>query len=285
MRKLIVTADDYGMHASVDSAIEECLQAGALRATCLLANMSGQTSGAKLRARFPRASIGVHWNLTQGHPTSSHVSGLVAPDGRFSTLRELRWCWLTGGVSPAEIRTELRAQYERFCDMAGRPDFWNTHENFHVWPGLFDLVVRLGMELGIRAMRCHRRVTVPGWGSPTTHNLRRPLHWLKGQVIAGWSRRAEAGGTVMPDGLLDAPGFGPGNAEIERVVAAKCWRDDARIVEVAVHPATEVNLALFGRLTESRVREYDVYRDPELKGRLQERGIELANFEALHNGR
>jgi hypothetical protein len=128
-------------------------------------------------------------------------------------------------------------------------------------------------------------VTVPSRGSSTTYNLRRPLYWLKGHIIARWSKRAAAKGMAMPDGLLDAPGFGLGKAEIERIVSALRWRERTRIVEVAIHPATAVDSALFGRLTESRVREYEVFRDPQLKDRLQENGIELVSFEALHSSR
>src|SRR5262245_21309223 len=38
-RKLIITADDYGMCEPVNQAIEECLAVGTVRATCVMTNM------------------------------------------------------------------------------------------------------------------------------------------------------------------------------------------------------------------------------------------------------
>jgi predicted glycoside hydrolase/deacetylase ChbG (UPF0249 family) len=38
-RRVIVTADDYGMCDSVNQAIEACLHAGTVRATCVMINM------------------------------------------------------------------------------------------------------------------------------------------------------------------------------------------------------------------------------------------------------
>ena len=38
-QRLIITADDYGLCEQVNQAIEECLSAGTVRATCVMANM------------------------------------------------------------------------------------------------------------------------------------------------------------------------------------------------------------------------------------------------------
>ena len=38
-KKLIFTADDYGMCETVNQAINECMAAGVVRAACAMANM------------------------------------------------------------------------------------------------------------------------------------------------------------------------------------------------------------------------------------------------------
>lgn len=285
-RKLIITADDYGMCDAVNQAIEECLAAGALRATCVMTNMPTYRAAASLRDRFPQVSIGIHWNLTQGQPVLPvpQVPSLVTPGGIFHSPLELRRRWLTGRVKLTEIQAELRAQFQRFCEVTGLPDFWNTHQNSHVFPGLFSACVLLGKKLLIPAMRSHRRITVPRNTTPIRYYLSHPQYWLKGQVIARWSSQAEGRGVMMPDGRIYMPGYdGAGAATLEEMLKRLRWDAIKKAVEVIVHPATTVDEGLFGSLTESRVLEYKTFKDPRLVDRLRLNGFETVGFEALSN--
>jgi predicted glycoside hydrolase/deacetylase ChbG (UPF0249 family) len=286
MRKLITTADDYGLCASVNQAIEECLDAGALRATCVMANMPAATAATALRARFQQASIGLHWTLTTGRPLAppAQVASLVGPDGNFWPFLELRRRILARQIVVAHVLAELSAQFERFRELCGQPDFWNTHQNIHIAPGLFDQIVELGRHLGIALMRSHRRITVPLRGGAALYNLRHPAYWLKGLLIGRWSTRAAARGMRMPDGIVHAPGFGAGKSQVEAIAPRMARRAGARAAELVIHPATQVEPELFGNLTETRLREYAVFRDPGLRQRLAAAGIETVGFEVLHDG-
>jgi predicted glycoside hydrolase/deacetylase ChbG (UPF0249 family) len=283
-RKLIITADDYGMCGVVNAAIEECLAAGALRATCVMANMPAYQAAVSLRHWFPRASVGLHWNLTQGRPVLpvTQVASLVDSHGQFFSAGRLRRRWFLRQVRLAEIIAELRAQYHRFYTTAGQPDFWNTHQNIHLLPGLFQACAALGRELGIPAMRCHRRFTVPRDTTPIRYCLHHPLYWLKGQIIARWSQREEARGTLMPDGRAYAPGYGVAITAIDAIVERIEWNAVRVAVEMVVHPATAVQEEFFGDLTESRLLEYAALKDPRLTERLRQRGIETVGFDVLH---
>src|SRR5262245_55538218 len=167
-RKLIITADDYGMCETVNQAIEECLAVGTVRATCVMTNMPAYRTTESLRVNFPQSSLGIHWTLTEGRPVlhPAQVPSLVRQDGTFYDPVQFRERWRQRRVNTTEIRAELRAQSQRFCTIADQPDFWNTHQNFHVFPGLFAVCVALGQELHIPAMRCHRRFTVPRTQTP-----------------------------------------------------------------------------------------------------------------------
>jgi predicted glycoside hydrolase/deacetylase ChbG (UPF0249 family) len=283
-RRLIITADDYGMCASVNDAIEACLSAGTVRATCAMVNMPLFNATASLRQKFPDCSVGIHWTLTQGKPVlpPARLPTLVGPDGEFHPVLEFRRRWVRGRINADEIRSELRAQCQQFSQVASVPDFWNTHQNSHVLPRLFDLFVLVGRELGIPAMRCHRRLTVPYNMSPLRHNLSNPLYWFKGRVIARWAAKAEARGALMPDGRVYTPGYdGGGIASLPEIVDRIEWSAVRRAVELVVHPATAVEERLFGSMTQSRLLEYKVLREPALKERLRQSDVELASFEAL----
>lgn len=287
MTRLIITADDYGMCDSVNDGIDACLKAGALRSTCVMANMPAISPAATLRQRFPQASIGLHWTLTQGRPVlpAEKLPTLVDSEGNFWPFRELRRRLLRRQIRMAEVRAELTAQYARLHKLIGRPDYWNTHEGFHVFPAIFQVCVGLGRELGIPAMRSHRRVTVPYSGSARAYRRRHPLYWLKGRIVAHWAAGAERGGTRMPDGIVTLPGFPTGTSMIDAIVERLDWRHVHAAVELTIHPATRVEPELFGAMTESRLREYEVYSDPKLAERLRQAGVEPVGFEVLHNGR
>jgi predicted glycoside hydrolase/deacetylase ChbG (UPF0249 family) len=283
-RNLIITADDYGMCDAVNEGIEACLAAGAVRSTCVMVNMPACGAATFLRARFPQTSVGIHWNLTQGCSIvpASQISNLVSPDGTFHSAAELRRQWLMRKVRVTQIRAELIAQFHRFSDLAGKPDFWTTHENVHVLPGLFKTCVALGRELSIPAMRCHRRLIVLRETTSTHYyHLRHPLYWLKGRIIARWSDQAEAAGMLMPDGRIYTPGYAAGSYAVEDILTRLKWSQAKTAVEMVIHPATSVQRELFGSLTQSRVLEYQVWSDNGLSERLYKNGLETVGFEVL----
>ena len=280
IKQLIITGDDYGLCPAVNDALEECLAAGAMRATCVMANMPSCAGAASLREKFPQSSIGVHWNLTQGRPVlePARVASLVDGEGRFSG--SLRRRWLMRKLDVVEVRAELRAQYERFCALVGAADFWNSHQDVHVFPGLFQLFVEIGNALKIPAMRSHERFTLPMHGSASAYNLRHPSYWAKGYLIHRWSARARAAGVRMPDGRLNLPGYEAGKYTPAILVDRLNWQNVHTALELVIHPAKALDPRL-GGLTESRLREHKLFRDPRLVGELERVGLRLVGFEAL----
>jgi predicted glycoside hydrolase/deacetylase ChbG (UPF0249 family) len=282
-KRLIITADDYGLCEPVNRAIEECLAAATVRATCVMANMSACDAARELRKSYPYASIGIHWNVTQGRPVLSpaKISTLVDAHGVFYRSSELRRRWWLRKVKRDELEAELGAQFERLNGLVGTPDFWNTHQNVHVFPGLFTTFVSFAEQLGVRAMRSHRRLTVPCSETELNYHLKHPRYWIKGQVISWWSSRAAMRGAIMPDARAYAPGYQTPEQMIEEVARRVPWHRVKSAVEVAIHPATEIVESLFGSLTQSRLAEYGTFKNPMLKKRLQGMGVETVGFEAL----
>ena len=61
-KKLIITADDYGMCDSVNRAIEECIAKKVVLSTNVMTNMECAADAATLREKYPYVSIGIHYN-------------------------------------------------------------------------------------------------------------------------------------------------------------------------------------------------------------------------------
>jgi hypothetical protein len=283
MRRVIITADDYGFCDAVNRAIDLCLDAGALRAVCVMPNMARFGDAAGLRKKFPAVPIGVHWTITEGQPVcpASQVASLIGAGGSFLKPAEFRRRWHLRRINPAEVKRELRAQYDRLTALTGPPAFWNTHQNIHVAPGLYGFFVQAGLDLGVPAMRCHRRVLVPRRGSRFAYYARHPWFWLKGLVLGYYCAKARRRGLKMPAGVIVAPGYNKA-ADIELILGSGRWPEALQLAELVVHPADEIAPEFASsRLTQSRLEEFRVLNDPGLSSRLAEAGVKLVGFEAL----
>ncbi len=282
-RRLIITADDYGLCDSVNQAINACIEAGVVHATCVMTNMPVYRAAVQLREHFPDVSVGIHWALTQSRPVlaPSQIPSLIDADGRFYSRAQLHRRWLAGQISRSEIKAELCAQFDRLCAVAGLPDFWNTHQDIHILPGLFETCVSVGLELGIPAMRSHRRIMVFHNITQLRHNLLHPVFWMKGFVIARWSQRAEARGMRMPYGKVYMHGYDISPADIEEAIGHLPWDSVNQAAELIIHPATAVEKDVMNKLKESRIREYQVFADRRLAERLHKLGVQLTGFGGL----
>ena len=142
MKKLIITADDYGMSPGVNQAIEEGIGCGLITSTNVMANMDYAQDAATLKQKFPNVSVGIHWTLSAGRPVSKpeEIPSLVNENGEFHSYQEFRKRYRSELIKEEEIITELKNQYEKFCEICGEPDYWNTHQNIHVDFKLFRLL-------------------------------------------------------------------------------------------------------------------------------------------------
>ena len=284
MKQLIITADDYGMCKPANDAIEACLAAKTVHATCVMMNMPAFTDMVSLKTRFPWASVGIHWTLTQGMPVlpTSQIPSVIGVNGEFHPKSQFKRRWLLKKIEADEIKDELCAQFDRFFAIAGMPDFWCTHQDIHIFPGLFKICVDLGVKLGIPAMRSHRRIVVPRNSTSAVYNINHPVFWLKSKIVAQWSAWAEALGMLMPDGQLQLRGYDMSLSGIEHALKHIQWTSGRKIVELTVHPATTIDEKLFSSLKVSRLHEYKIFSDPALVKFMIGAGIQAVGYDSLN---
>ena len=172
MKIIIITADDYGMSAAVNKAIDEGIDCGIITSTNVMTNMPFYKDA--IRLKETNASVGIHWCLTCGYPVlpKEDIKSIVQENGEFYSYNDFRARFRQGQINHDDIVRELRAQHELFCELMGEPHYWNTHENCHVDFKIFQLFVQVAHELNIRKMRSHQRIYVKpkeGKGSYSFH--------------------------------------------------------------------------------------------------------------------
>jgi predicted glycoside hydrolase/deacetylase ChbG (UPF0249 family) len=234
-RYLIVMADDFGIGPATSRAILDLAARGPVTATVLLVN-SPYAPGAldAWRRSGTALEMGWHPNLTLDRPVAppERVPSLVRADGSFYPLGQFLARLLLGRLRAAEVEVELRAQYQRFCDLVGGPPpCVNGHQHIHVFPPMAGILARL---LGEQQPPPYVRRVRETWRVLA----RVPGARLKRAVLSTLGRRAAP--------LFDRAGT-PGNDWLAGVTDPACVTDPAyfprwlgqitgRVVELACHP-------------------------------------------------
>ena len=283
-RSLIITADDYGMTEGINRGIEACIAAEVIKSVCVMPNMPfWKEAGGLARAR-PQVTVGIHWTVTQGRPVlpASVVPSLVDSDGEFLAPSRFRARLRRGRVVMRELEAELEAQVLRLREVMPRVAFWNTHQNIHVTWGLYQRFARIARDLGIRAMRSHRRLLALGGRSAIGFYARNPVFWLKGVILRRWASTASRQGLVLPVGRVVRFDDRSGNGDFVKALQGTKWEGAAELV---THPSASLDgLRGLTTLVESRVAEFRQFSALDFPARMAALGIDLVSFNSIIAG-
>lgn len=279
MKRLIITADDFGLTPSLNEAVEEAHRRGVLTAASLMvAGAAAEDAVARARC-LPKLGVGLHLVLVDGTPVlpPAQVPELVGPDGRFST--DIFGAGIRIFCRPAARRqaaAEIRAQLEAFRRTGLALDHVNAHHHFHLHPSVQRELLRLAPEFGIQAMR------VPM--EPPTAARRaggRRFGWLSAGLMEALHaitlrRRLDAAGIRHNDwvfGLADSGAMG--KARMRRYLEAL----PDGVSELYVHPARE-RPSEYPAHYDSR-GEFEALIDPGIAEIIARRGIRAMSFAGL----
>ena len=281
MKKLIITADDYGMSKAVNDAIDAGIAAGLITTTNVMTNMPYYKEAAKLKNN-PNISVGLHWVLACGKPVlpREEIPTLVAENGEFFPYPEFRSRLRKKQISFDDIKKELVAQYNLYFDLMGQPDYWNTHQNTHVDFGIYRLFVDTAVELGINKMRSHQRIYVRG----SDNSQKMPLLWriaepAKSKMLDTWQHNAHKKGIASPDGLVVCLNNSDIN-KLDYLFANIAWQEK-KLAEYVIHPATENDSPYFGKIVDQRIREYELFSNLNTLEFISRNGIELVSYDKV----
>ncbi len=182
MKRLIVTADDFGRCLPINEAVEDGHRHGILTAASLMVTGDAVDDAVRRAQALPSLSVGLHITLVDGVPVlpAAEIPDLVEADGRFThRLVTLGARIFLDRQVRRQTEAELRAQFERYRATGLPLGHVDAHHHYHLHPTVFDLVLDLAVEFGAPAIR------IP-WEPP----------------LASWRARREGAGRRLANGLF-----------------------------------------------------------------------------------
>lgn len=289
-----MNADDYGLTEGVNRAILDGHRNGIITSTTLMANGMAFDSAVSATSATPELSIGVHLNLTQGRPVSSasHIPSIVTSNGSFypgpgMLARQV----LRGKAKLKDIETELRNQIQKIASAGIRITHLDGHKHIHLLPSIFDVVLKLACDYGIRCVRCPVEPAASALGP-----LRSGRHGLPNmakqyllaralsELAACQAGKVRNAGLFLPDhfyglsqtGFLDA-------ALLEQILLAL----PEGTSEIMCHPGyvDEALLGMRTRLHGERETELEALTNAQILQLVDELAIELIPYDKLPQAR
>jgi hopanoid biosynthesis associated protein HpnK len=237
--------------------------------------------------RLPALRVGLHVVLVRGRPVlpSERIPALVGPDGRFpDRLAAAGVRYFFSPSARRQLAAEIRAQFERFRTTGLELDHANAHNHLQLHPPVLRLILAIGQEYGLRAIRLPHEPFAASWRAARTGFGRRLANDLLLRPLIALGRRRLARGRIAANDHL----FGMNDAgAMDRARLLGILRNlPDGVSELCCHPATGPWRDMGPAARRFRVAdELAALTDAAVAAALSERGIERTVFCALSRPR
>jgi chitin disaccharide deacetylase len=156
LKRLIVTADDFGAAPEVNAAVETAYHAGVLKAASLMVGGPAAADAVARAARLGGLRVGLHLVLVEGRPVlpPEQVHRLVDGNGLFRTdMAAFGALIAMSAEARRQLAAEITAQFEAFEATGLALDHCNAHKHFHLHPLVGRMIAAIGPRFGLTAAR------------------------------------------------------------------------------------------------------------------------------------
>jgi hopanoid biosynthesis associated protein HpnK len=283
LRAIILTGDDFGLAVPVNEAIIRAHREGVLTAASLMVGANCAPDAVERARECPLLKIGLHIVLVEGKAIlpPDAIPDLVNAGGEFSNelvRTGFRYFFRTG--IRRQLEAEIRAQFKAFRDTGLPLDHVNAHNHLHLHPTVLGLIVKVGREFGLRAVRLPHEPPIRSWkasgkgiGSKLVSSaFLRP--WLA--IMKRTLRRADIRCNDALFGMADS-----GAMKLDLVL--RFIRNlPAGVTELHFHPATrrcpEIDATMPGYMHE---QELGALTSEKLRGAIRDAGVTTISFSDL----
>ena len=150
MSKLIINADDFGLHSAINEGIIVGHTKGAITSTSILASGAAFNEAVDMAKEYPKLGIGIHIALVGGiAPVSdpSEIPSLVTKEGVFvDNYIEFMKRIYSGSINYDEVRTEITKQVSKIMESGVNVTHIDGHQHMHVLPSILPIVLEQAMR-------------------------------------------------------------------------------------------------------------------------------------------
>ena len=155
-KKLIVNADDFGLHESINEAIENAHRQGILTSTSLVVNGEAFEHAVEIAKRNRDLGVGLHLTLIGEQPVAlpHRIKSIVDAGGRlYENHKQLCIKILRKEVLLKDIIVEIEAQFDKFYKTGFAPTHLDSHRHLHLFPPIFNSIKPVLQKYNIKRMR------------------------------------------------------------------------------------------------------------------------------------
>ena len=248
-RFVIVTADDFGLHAAVNEAVEQASRSGVLTAASLMVAAPAAEDAIRRARSLPNLRVGLHLVLADGRAALAPglIPDLVDHAGRMnSRMFQNSLRFFAFPAVRRQLEAEIRAQFSAFARTGLKLDHVNVHKHFHLHPTLLEILLRVGRYYGVSAVRVPDE---PLWFAARSGWLAGTNAMLLAPWVALMKRRLRAAHVRHNDRLF---GVAASGAMDERKLLTILSRLPRGVTEIYLHPAAQSGAAIAASMSEYR---------------------------------
>ncbi len=189
-KRVITVADDFGLSIEVNEAVEQAATSGILTTASLMVAGPAAADAVARAHRLAGLRVGLHLVVIEGKPVlpPEEIPDLIDAQGRFPADQlRLGIDYFFRPQIRRQLAAEIRAQFAAFRATGLTLDHANAHKHMHLHPTVGRMMIEIGREFGLRAVRVPSEPKVAG-GPAETLASRALRHWCA--ILSSQARRA-----------------------------------------------------------------------------------------------
>jgi hopanoid biosynthesis associated protein HpnK len=274
-RQLIVCADDFGRDVAVNEAVEQAHRDGILTVASLMVGAPAVADAVARARRLPSLGVGLHLVLADGTPLlpPGEVPALVGVGGAFDpNMVRAGFRFYFSPAARRQLAAEIRAQFEAFRATGLALDHVNGHKHVHLHPTVARLVVEIGRDYGMRAVRLPAEPVAP---LRDAFPGERPAAPAWSPVVASLRRRLDRAGLAHNDQVF---GIAWSGGMVEDRVLGLLPHLPGGVSEIYFHPSAGASSFVPGY---RHAEELAALLSPRVRRRISELGLRLSSYREL----
>lgn len=277
IRRVIFTADDFGLSEGVNEAVERAHREGVLSTASLM--VAGPAAGDAIRRAktMPELRVGLHLVVIEGASVRpSAVRGLVDAAGDFPKDQfGLSIDYFFRPKQRKQLQSEIRSQFSAFAKTGLRLDHANAHKHMQMHPTVGKMLLQVGKSFKLPAIRVPYEPTGPLGRSGTTAGVGARLLNIWSTILRDDARKA---GIQVNDAAFGIAWSG--HMTTERVLRL-IPNLPPGLSELYFHPATWRDAKLSQAMPEyEHEAELATLLSPDVRAALDAAGIEQTTYGA-----